>query len=57
MGMSEQQIYWIGKHGFRLTGMPAFTDMMTDDELWKTALFIKHMSQLPPAVEEAWRKP
>ncbi|CAN0190363.1 unnamed protein product, partial [Phaeothamnion confervicola] len=43
-------------HGVRLTGMPAFGNLLKDDEIWKTILFIKNLSKLPPAVESEWQK-
>jgi hypothetical protein len=49
-------LYWITKHGVRLTGMPGWEGMMTDDEMWQTIAFIKHSNKLPADVESGWRK-
>src|ERR1017187_1478970 len=38
-------------HGVRLTGMPAFGNLMKDDEIWQTVLFIKNLNSLPAAVD------
>jgi mono/diheme cytochrome c family protein len=43
-------------HGVRLTGMPAFGGLLKDDEIWKTILFVKNLSTLPPAVQAEWKK-
>ncbi len=51
----EGETYWIVRHGVRLTGMPSFSKTLTDTELWQVALFLKHMDQLPPAAEAAWK--
>lgn len=37
-----------------MTGMPAFRESLTEDELWKIVLFLKHMDSLPPAPKKAW---
>jgi mono/diheme cytochrome c family protein len=50
----EGETYWKLYHGIRMTGMPAFRDSLTEDELWKVVLFLKHMDSLPPAPQKAW---
>lgn len=52
---SEATTFWKLKHGIRFTAMPAFGANLSDDELWKIALFLKHMDKLPPAVDTAWK--
>jgi len=46
--------YWKIKHGIRLTGMPSWTDTLTDRQIWTLALFLKHMDKLPPNAQQAW---
>ncbi len=48
-------VYWKINHGIRLTGMPAFGEALTDQQLWQLTLFLKHMDSLPPAPARAWR--
>ncbi len=48
--------FWKIKHGIRLTGMPSFKTALTDQQIWTVALFLKHMNELPPAAEAAWRQ-
>ena len=48
--------FWRIKHGVRLTGMPSFTDSLDDPQIWTLALFLKHMDQLPPAVQPTWQQ-
>ncbi len=48
-------IFWKLKHGIRFSAMPAFGANLSDDDLWKIALFLKHMDKLPPAAEAAWK--
>ena len=51
----EGEIFWKVKHGIRLTGMPGFSTTLTDDQIWKMVLFLKHMDSLPPAAQKAWK--
>lgn len=51
----ESTIFWKLKHGIRFTAMPAFGANLSDDDLWKLALFLKHMDKLPPAADTAWK--
>jgi mono/diheme cytochrome c family protein len=48
--------YWKIKHGIRLTGMPAWTGSLSDEQIWTLALFLKHMDKLPPAANDAWKQ-
>ena len=52
----EGESFWKIKHGIRLTGMPSFGTTLSDTDIWKIALFLKHMDKLPAAVEDAWRQ-
>jgi len=51
----DGKIYWIVKHGIRLTGMPAFSPTLGEEQIWQLALFLKHMDSLPPAAQKAWK--
>ena len=48
-------LFWVTKHGVRMTGMPAWDGVLSDDEMWKIVAFIKHSDKLPAEVESAWR--
>ena len=52
----EGVAFWKIKHGIRLTGMPAWKDSLSDQQIWTLALFLKHMDKLPPAAQDAWQK-
>jgi mono/diheme cytochrome c family protein len=47
-------LFWVTKHGVRMTGMPSWDGMLSDDEIWKIVAFIKHSDKLPPEVRSAW---
>jgi mono/diheme cytochrome c family protein len=55
----EATTYWKIVHGIRFTGMPSFGATLSEPEMWQIALFVKHMSALPPGSRAAWatRKP
>ena len=57
MDMTANQDFYIIKHGIRLSGMPAWGDKLTDEDIWKLSAFLSHMHDLPPAVAEQWNKP
>ena len=50
---TEAQIFWIAKHGVRRTGMFANGKWYPDKDLWAMAAYVKHIRNLPPAVQEA----
>lgn len=51
----EGWTFWKIKNGIRWTGMPAWRDTLTDQQIWTLALFLKRMDKLPPAAQQAWQ--
>jgi thiosulfate dehydrogenase len=51
----EGVVYWKVKHGIRLTGMPAFSPTLTEEQIWQVVLFLKHMDALPAGVDKVWK--
>jgi mono/diheme cytochrome c family protein len=49
-------LFWVTKHGVRMTGMPSWDGVMSDEEMWKIVAFIKHSDKLPPETQAAWQK-
>jgi len=49
-------LWWVTKHGTRMTGMPSWDGVLTDDQMWKAILFVKHSNKLPPDVQMAWQE-
>jgi mono/diheme cytochrome c family protein len=47
--------YWKIAHGIRFTAMPAFGTTLSDDDMWKIAMFVSKMDHLPPAVDTVWK--
>jgi mono/diheme cytochrome c family protein len=52
----EPWLFWVTKHGVRMTGMPAWSDILTDDQIWSVIAFIKRSNALEPAVHDAWQR-
>jgi hypothetical protein len=40
------ELFWILKHGIRMSGMPAWGDDHSDDELWATVAFLEELTEL-----------
>ena len=51
----EGDTFWKVKNGIRWSGMPAHAGVLSDQQIWTLALFLKHMDKLPPAAEQAWQ--
>jgi mono/diheme cytochrome c family protein len=51
----EGWTFWKIKNGIRWTGMPAWHDVLNDQDIWTLTLFLKHMDQLPPGPKAAWQ--
>jgi thiosulfate dehydrogenase len=49
--------YWKVKHGIRLTGMPGFTGLLTDEQMWNVSLLLSNADKLPPSVKQAFTAP
>lgn len=52
----EPWLFWVTKHGVRMTGMPAWGGVLSDEEIWKVIAFIKRSDKLPADVHSAWRR-
>ena len=52
----DNWLFWVTKHGVRMTGMPAWDGVLSDEEIWKVVAFVKHSNALPPETAAAWQK-
>lgn len=41
---TDGQMKWILTHGVSPSGMPAWNGVLTDDEMWKIVLYLRHLS-------------
>lgn len=43
---TDGELFWITKHGIRMTGMPAFGATHNDADIWKIVAFMRHLDEL-----------
>lgn len=48
-----KELFWVTRHGVKMTGMPAFGVTLDDQEIWEIVAFIQ---QMPKMTEEEYRK-
>ena len=53
---SEAEIYWIVKNGIRYTGMGAAYSDLADEDIWKMAMFLSRLDDLPEGVRAKWHE-
>jgi len=53
--MPENQNYYIVAHGIRLTGMPAWKQVLSEQEMWQVTTLLSHLGKLPPQVSDKWK--
>jgi mono/diheme cytochrome c family protein len=50
--MPENQNFFITKQGIRWTGMPAWSHILSDTQIWQTVTFMSNIEKLPPAAQK-----
>jgi mono/diheme cytochrome c family protein len=43
---TDGELFWIARHGIRMTGMPAFGQTHSDEDLWKIVAFLRQLDSL-----------
>jgi mono/diheme cytochrome c family protein len=51
------ELFWITKHGLRMTGMPGFASIYTDSEIGEIVAFLRHLKDLSEAERRAMKAP
>ena len=49
--------YWKVKNGIRLTGMPSFKFVLSDDQMWQVAALVAKADKLPTEALDALKQP
>jgi thiosulfate dehydrogenase len=49
--------YWKIKNGIRLSGMPSFGDLLTDDQTWQVAALLASVDKLPAGATDILEQP
>jgi len=52
----ENITYWKITHGIRFTGMPAFAETLSPNQIWQITAFLHNIDALPRAVAKQWSK-
>ncbi|HYG62651.1 MAG TPA: cytochrome c [Thermoanaerobaculia bacterium] len=47
------ELFWVTKHGIKMTGMPAFGVTLDDEELWAIVAFLQKMPEMSPEEYQA----
>ncbi len=45
--MSDAEIFWVTKNGIRLSGMPGFANINTDEQIWQLTYYIRSLGEQP----------
>lgn len=48
------EIYWVVKHGLKMTAMPAWEYRMSEQQLWDVVAFVKLLPSLSPRQYQEW---
>lgn len=51
----DGELFWVIKHGIRMTAMPAFGPTHTDEEIWKIVAFVRHLPDLTVSERDSLR--
>ena len=43
---TAQEVFWMAKHGIKMSGMPAFGDTHRDETLWNIVAFVKALPKM-----------
>jgi mono/diheme cytochrome c family protein len=54
---ADAEVFWVAKHGIRMSGMYPQAPHYSDADLWHLAAFIRRIRSLPPAVAKAIQPP
>lgn len=49
-----RELYWLVRHGIRMTGMPAWEYRLHDEEIWELVAFMQHLPQLNATDYARW---
>ncbi len=50
---SDQELFWIIKNGIRLSGMPAFGRLESEERIWRIVQYLRSFRPRPTSVAEA----
>ncbi len=45
---NQRELYWITRHGIKMSGMPGWEFQLPDDDLWSLVAFLENLPTLTP---------
>ena len=60
MGVTDDppgETYWKVSNGIRLTGMPSFSESLSQTQMWQVSLLLANANKLPDSVKSALYRP
>ena len=51
---SARELYWVTRHGIKMSGMPAWEYRLAEDELWAVVAFLQRLPDLNAAQYAQW---
>ena len=42
--MSDQELFWVIKNGIRLSGMPGFGRIQSDEQIWQLTYYVRSLN-------------
>jgi mono/diheme cytochrome c family protein len=45
--MSDRELFWVIKNGIRLSGMPGFAKIESDEQIWDLAYYVRSLGKQP----------
>jgi mono/diheme cytochrome c family protein len=50
---TDEELFWVTKHGIKMTGMPGFGATHEDEEIWSIVAAVRRLPELDPAAYRA----
>jgi len=54
--ISIQELFWVIKHGIKMTGMPAWGPTHSDNKIWALVAFVKNLPNISPTQYKAMKQ-
>jgi mono/diheme cytochrome c family protein len=45
--MSDRELFWVIKNGIRLSGMPGFAKIESDEQIWELTYYVRSLGKQP----------
>jgi mono/diheme cytochrome c family protein len=52
---TRSELFWITRHGLKMTAMPAWQLTLSDRQIWNVVAFLEALPHLPPQTYGRWR--